>query len=159
MKTAVVYYSLDGNCALVAKELIKLLDADLIRLHTKDAKQRKGLAKLFWGCKLMMSRKNPPLQPYSFNPDAYDVIILGSPVWAASPASPICTFLAETGITGKKAAFFVTHAGGAGKVREKFRALLAGNEIIAEAGFKDPVKNFEEVKNLIADWVKGFEGM
>ena len=152
MKTAVVYFSLDGNCDFVAKELITLLNADLIRLHTVDEKRRKGLGKFFWGCKLMMSKKNPPLKPYSFNLAAYDLIILGAPVWAASPAPPIRTFLSETGITGKKIALFVTHAGKMGKALEEFRVLLAGNEIVAEADFNNPAKNSEEAKRHIADW-------
>ena len=154
MKTAVVYYSLDGNCAFAAKELIALLDADLIRLHTVDEKHRKGLGKFFWCCKLMMSKKNPPLKPYSFNQAAYDVIILGAPVWAASPAPPIRSFLSEAGISGKKTALFVTHAGGMGKALEEFRALLTGNEIIAEADFIAPAKNDEEVKRQVGEWVK-----
>ena len=152
MKTAVVYYSLDGNCAFVAKELIASLDADLIRLHTLDEKQRKGLGKFFWGCGKMLSKKNPPLKPYSFNPAAYDFIIVGAPVWAGSPAPPIRTFLAEAGIKGKKTAFFAAHAGSKGKAMEKFRALLAGAEITAESDFTDPLKNAEEVKKQIAEW-------
>ena len=156
MKTAVVYYSLDGNGAFVAKEIISLLNADLIRLHTADEKPRKGPAKFFWGCKLMFSKKNPPLKPYSFNPAAYDMVIIGAPVWAASPAPPVRTFLAEAGIAGKKVALFVTHGGSMGKALEKFHALLAGNDIVAEADFKDPAKNSEEAKGQIADWVKAF---
>ncbi|MCL2043904.1 MAG: flavodoxin [Treponema sp.] len=156
MKTAVVFYSLDGNCAFVAKELIALLDADLIRLHTADEKQRKGLTKGIWGFKLMFSKKNPPLKPYSFNPAAYDMVIIGAPVWAASPAPPVRTFLSEAEITGKKIALFVTHAGGKGKALEKFREMLAGNTIIAEADFNGPAKNSEDAKRQIGDWVKGF---
>ena len=156
MKTAVVYYSIDGNGALVAKELIALLNADLIRLHTADEKPRKGFVQFLWGCKMMLLNKNPPLKPYSFNPLAYDLIILGSPVWGASPAPPIRSFLAEAGLSGKKVAFYLTHTGSVGKAREKMWALLAGNNIISEADFLRPLENSEGVKQQLADWVKGF---
>ena len=155
MKTAVVFYSLNGNCSVIAKELKTLLNADVVRLHTTDEKNRKGLAKFFWSCKMMLSRKNPSLKPYTFDPAAYDRIVIGAPVWAGAPASPVRTFAAEAGITGKKIALFVCHAGGKGKALEKFQELFSGSDIIAEADFFNPVKNYEQVKQQAADWVKG----
>jgi len=157
MKTAVIFYSLDGNCAYAAEEIKSLLNADLIRLHTKDEKERSGISKFFWSCGAMFSR--PQLKPYSFDPSAYDLIILGAPVWAASPASPVKTFISKAGITGKKTALFVCHAGGKGKALEKFKALLAGNDIISVIDFLNPARNSgENVKRQIADWVNTIKG-
>ena len=154
MKVAVVYYSLDGNCKFIAEEIKTLLDADLVCLQTEDEKKRGKIGKLFWGCGMVFSHKNPPLKPYTFDPAAYDLIVFGAPVWAGSPAPPLRTFFSETGITGKKIALFVCHGGGKGKALEKFKTLLAGNEIIAETDFKEPAKTGgEEVKRQIADWV------
>jgi flavodoxin len=156
MKTAVVYYSLDGNCALVAEELKARLNADLISLHTKDEKKRGKMGKFFWGGGMVFFHKKPPLKPYTFDASAYDLIILGVPVWAGSPAPPIQTFISKAGITGKKIALFVCHGGGKGKAVKKFKSLLAGNEIVATADFIDPSKgNSENVKQKIADWAKG----
>ena len=157
MKIAVVYYSLDGNCSLVAEAIKNQCNADLIRLHTKDEKSRGKAASMFWGCGMVFFRKHPPLKPYAFDPSAYDLIILGAPVWAGRPAPPVRTFLSETGITGKKTAFFVCHAGGIGNAKNKFHALLAGNDVISEIDFQDPAKsNGEELKQKIVEWVKGF---
>jgi len=154
MKTAVVFYSLDGNCALVAQEIKTRLNADLIPLHTKDEKKRGKMGKFFWGGGMVFLNKKPPLKPYTFDPGAYDLIVIGVPVWAASPAPPVKTFLSETGIKNKKVAIFVCHAGGKGNALGKFKALLEGNEIAAAADFKEPAKGGEELKNQIADWVK-----
>ena len=157
MKTAVVFYSLDGNCDLVAKEIKSLLNADLIQLHTKNEKNRRGIIKFFWAIGMVLKKK-PPLKPYTFDPSAYDLIIIGAPVWASSPASPLRTFLSETPITGKKTAIFVCHAGGMGYGLEKFRAMLTGNTIIAEADFLNAVKtNKDELKQQIENWVKDFK--
>jgi flavodoxin len=158
MKTAVVYYSLDGNCAFVAEEVKSLINAELIRLQTKDEKKRYGFAKFFWGGGMVFRHKKPPLKPYTFNPAAYELIVIGAPIWAGSPAPPIQTFLAESGISGKKIALFVCHGGGKGKSLDIFKNLLAGNEIIAEADFVNAHKNSVEAKRQIADWVKGFQG-
>jgi len=162
MKIAVVYYSLNGSCALIAQEIKARLDADLIRLHTEDETTRKGrprsgFAKFFWAIGVMKGMKKAPLKPYTFAPADYDLIIIGAPVWAGSPARPISSFLAETGITGKKIALFVCHGGGAGKALEKFKTLLPGNDIVAEKDFIVPVKNSEKAGQQVADWVKGLQ--
>jgi len=158
MKIAVVYYSLNGNCAFIAEEIKSRLNADLIRLHTEGEKPRGGFAKFFWGIGVMLGIKKAPLKPYAFNPSAYDLIIIGTPVWAGAPARPIRAFLAETGITGKKIALFVCHNGGMGNALEKFKALLPGNDIDAEADFIVPVKNSENAKQQAADWAKDLQG-
>jgi flavodoxin len=157
MKTAVVFYSLDGNCGFVAEELKTLLNADLIQLYTQDEKKRGNFGKMLWGCGMVFSRKKPPLKPYAFDPEAYDLIIAGAPVWAGNPAPPLRTFVSQTAFTGKKVALFVCHAGGNGKALEKFKTIFAGNDIVGEKDF-NPAKDGEEVKRQIADWVKGFAG-
>jgi len=159
MKTAVVYYTLDGNCAIVAREIKDKLGADVIQLYTQDEKKRSMLGKMFWGGGMVFSGKKPPLKPYTFDPAAYELIVIGAPVWAGSPAPPILTFLSEAGITSKKIALFVCHGGGKGDALEKLKALFAGNDIIAEADFTNPAKgNGDEVGRQVADWVKKFGG-
>ena len=158
MKIAVVYFSLDGNCALVAEQIKTELNAELIQLYMQDDKKRRGFIKILWGGGMVFKHKKPPLKPYTFDPSAYDFIIIGAPVWAGSPAPPIQTFLSETDISGKKIALFVCHGGGKRKSLDILKALLSGNEIITEADFVDARKNSAEVKRQIADWVKGFEG-
>jgi flavodoxin len=158
MKTAVVFYSLNGSCAFVAEEIKAQLNADLIRLETKDEKKRGKAGKMIWGCFMTFFNKKPPLKPYSFDSSAYELIILGVPVWAGSPAPPIRTFLGETNLSGKKLAVFVCHAGGKGNSLGTFKKLLTGNNIVAEADFPEPSKNSETSKQKIADWVKNFKG-
>jgi flavodoxin len=131
-----------------------LLNADLIQLHTQDEKKRGNFGKMLWGCGMVFSRKKPPLKPYTFDPAAYDLIIIGAPVWAGSPAPTFRTFVSQTAFTGKKVALFVCHGGGKGDALGKLKTLFAGNEIVAETDFVTPAKN-NEAKRLIADWVKG----
>jgi flavodoxin len=154
MKTAVIFYSLDGNCSLVAEEIKTKLNSDLIQLQLKNEKKRRGFFKILWGGGLVFSGKKPPLKPYTFDPSSYDLIIIGAPVWASFPAPPIKTFISEAGITGKKIALFVCHAGGKEDALEKFKALLPGNEIVSEADFISPAKKGnEDTKKQITDWV------
>jgi len=163
MKTAVVYYSLSGNCAFIAEELKARLDADLLRLHTEKETTRKGgnrrgPARFLWGIGVMLGIIKAPLKPYVFDPALYDLIIIGAPVWGGSPARPIRDFLNKAVITGKKTAFFVCHAGGEKNALDELKALLPGNIITDEKSFVNPVKAGENLKQQVADWVKGMQG-
>jgi flavodoxin len=155
MKTAVVFYSYDGHCAFVAEQIKALLHADLVRLHTKDEKRRAGFAKYFWGGSQVFMHTKPALKPYVFDPAAYDLIIIGAPVWAASPAPPVRTFLSEAKLSGKKTALFLCHAGGKGNALDKFREMLSGNTITGATDFINPgAGNPEAATRQIGDWLK-----
>jgi len=158
MKTAIIYYSLDGNCALVAKTIKDALNADIFEIKTVDKKKRRGIAKLAWGGFQVIMKKKPELEPLSVDINNYDLIILGSPVWAASPAPAIVSFLDKNKITGKKVALFCCHGGGKGKTFDKFKALLPGNTFAAEIDFCNPANTAKAesipVKPRIDEWVK-----
>jgi flavodoxin len=159
MKTVVVYYSYDGNCAFIAKQLKSQLNADIVALETADEKKRTGLAKYAWGGSQVFMRKKPALKPYNFDPAAYDLIVLGTPVWAGSPSPAIVSFLSRTKIAGKRIALFICHAGGRGKAMEKFEALLPGNTIAGKIDFINPARGDpEEALKKTAEWVKTIGG-
>jgi flavodoxin len=155
MKTAIVYYSYEGNCARIAELLRAEFNADLIALQTVDGKVRKGLAKYAWGGAQVFMKKLPALKPCQFEPAAYDLIILGAPVWAGSPAPPLQSFLTQTKISGKRAALYCCHLGGIGKALEKMRVLLPGNTIAGSIDFINPsAGNEQEIKRKIAEWAQ-----
>ena len=155
MKTAVIYYSFGGNCTLIAEHIKTILNADLFEIKIADDKKRAGFANFLHGMALMFKKPEP--LPLSVDISAYDLIILGAPVWGGSPASPIVSFLNTTKINGKNTAYFCSHAGNKGKTFEKFRALLSGNVIAGEIDFKKPAEQeSESLKEKIAEWVKSF---
>jgi flavodoxin len=135
MKALVVYYSLDGSTARVAEWVQKYLGADALALKLADRRQRQGLFKLLWGVAMVLGKKQPPLMPYEADLSPYDLIVLGTPVWASIPAPPLATFLAQTPVTGKKVAVFCCHGGGKGTALETLKAMLPGNTIVGEADF------------------------
>jgi flavodoxin len=153
MKTLVVYYSYEGNSALVAAELKKAAGADILELKTEDDKARTGLAKYFWGGQQVFTHAQPKLKPYTVSIEGYDLIIIGGPVWAGSPAPALQSFLAETKISGKKLGLFVCHGGGKGKALDKLKALLPGNTIAGEIDFVNPGKQDRgAVAKQIGEW-------
>jgi flavodoxin len=155
MKTAVIYYSYWGNCALVAEILKTELSADVFRIETLDDKKRKGISLLFWGGSQVFMGKKPLLKPLSLDIGAYDLIVLGTPVWASTPAPALASFLSKNSITGKKIALFCCHGGGKGNALDKFKTLLSGNTVIGEIDFRNPAKmDSAELKQKISEWAK-----
>ena len=154
MKVSVVFYSYDGNCAFAARQIGKLLNADIVQVQTIDEKKRRGVFKMIWGVMQVMSKKLPPLKPVDFDAAAYDLVILGAPVWASSPAPAMKAFLAQTKISRKKIALFLCHAGGMGDAMDKFKKLLTDNTVVSEIDFNSPVKNAENAIQQIETWVK-----
>jgi flavodoxin len=155
MKTAVIYYSFEGNSDLIAKQLGQELKADVFKLETVDRKQRKGFAKYAWGGSMVVMHKKPPLKPFDIDAASYDLIIFGFPVWAAAPAPPLNTFLSQVKITGKKIALFCCHAGGKGAALDKLKAQLPGNEFVGEIDFLNPAQQEEAViADKVKEWAK-----
>ncbi|MDR2110554.1 MAG: NAD(P)H-dependent oxidoreductase [Spirochaetaceae bacterium] len=159
MKSVVIYYSHDGNCAMIAERIKAAAKADIIQLRTEDTKRRRGLVKYLWGGGQVAAKKKPALRPYTVTIDSYDLIFIGTPVWAASPAPALNSFLAQTRIANKKTALFCCHAGAKGKVFEKLRAALSENTIAGEIDFINPAKqDRREVMEKVDEWVKRILG-
>jgi flavodoxin len=131
VKTLIVYFSLDGNCALAARALEKAIAStgavQSLRLELAKPPRVKGFLKILWGISLASSKRPPKLKPYAMNLADYDTIVIGTPVWAGGPTPVIKNFLAEHPFSEKKVAFFACHAGGLGKTFEALKALVEGN--------------------------------
>ena len=140
MKTAIVYYSLSGNTKYAAEKMAQALGADLIPLVPKKTYPDSGFKKFFWGGKSALMGEKPALELYTFQADAYDCVILGTPVWAGTIAPPLRTFIADHQITlqGKRLAVFACCSGGPGKVMEKARKALDVDTLAAELILIDP---------------------
>jgi flavodoxin len=141
MKKIVIFYSLEGNTRLIAENIAKTLEADLLELKPKKEIASKGFTKYFWGGKAAMMKTKPELLPLDKDPQHYDVLFIGTPVWAFTYAPPLNTFFTANSFSGKKIALFCCHSGGKGKIFEKMKAALQDNQILGEIDFRDPLKN------------------
>jgi len=146
MKTLIVYYSFEGNTKLLATKMSEASGADIMELKLVKEMKSKGFMKYFWGGKAALMQKKPKLEPLEYNFDDYDRIIFGTPVWAGTFAPPFNTIFTDYKIKNKEVAFFCCHAGGMGKVFNKFKKQLPNNNIIGELETNDPLKTGEEAK-------------
>ena len=141
MKTAIVYYSMSGNTEFTAGRLAEGLDADLIGIRPEKAYPDKGFRKFLWGGKSAAMAETPKLAPYDFDPDKYDRIVIGFPVWAWTVAPPVRAFALEQkeALRGKRIAAFACQSGNGGeKALEKLRACLDCPGFIASMVLIDP---------------------
>jgi flavodoxin len=150
MRTLIVYYSFDGNTKFIAEIIAKTIKADLLELKPKEEITR-GPLKHLWGGRQVMMKEKPELFSFDKNPDDFDVIYIGTPVWAFNYAPAINAFLSKTELKRKKIALFCCHGGTPGNTIAKMRELLKkDNEILGEISFKEPLTNEKEKNEEVA---------
>lgn len=69
-------------------------------------------------CRRAFYRKKAKINPVKSDFSGYDLICLGSPVWAFAPVPAMNTFLdLATGLSGKQVVLFTTYGSGTGNER------------------------------------------
>ncbi len=147
-KSLVIYYSLEGNVEFVAKELAEELGADTFRVETVKDYPKKGLFKYFHGGKDVVFNTLPELKRAIPDVSSYELIVIGTPVWASRPAAPLNTVFASVDFSGKKVAAFCSSASGVeGKTFEVIVEKSRGvQSLCASMSLKNPIKNAEAAK-------------
>ncbi|MGE5628095.1 MAG: flavodoxin family protein [Solirubrobacterales bacterium] len=152
MKKLVVFYSFEGNTKYISENIAKALDADILELKpVKDIKNN-GFMKYVWGGKQVVTGSKPELTNISVNFNDYDIIFMGTPVWAFSFSPAFNTFFSEYKITGKKIALFCCDGGNKGKTFTNMRTMLSGNDVLGEIEFQEPIKGNEEKAKKAVEW-------
>lgn len=102
MKSAVVFYSLDGNTRAVAKEISKKFGAEIFEL--KETKQRQSGSKSFMkaGFQALFGIKTKLKNTYYDDLRNCGMIYLGTPIWAGKAAPAINSFVSGLEAKGKK---------------------------------------------------------
>lgn len=101
----VVHYSLGGTTAKVAADIAAALDADSAVIE--DAVRRQGPFKFLRAVLEAVACGLPTIHG-PFNVSDYPLVILGTPVWAGSMASPMRSFLVAHQRELRHVAYFCT---------------------------------------------------
>ena len=123
----VAYYSLTGKTERIANAIADASGGTLYRIevdkaYPTDSKERRAILE-----QEIEENYLPPLKSTGINPEKYDIIFLGSPVWANHISQPVKSFLAKYKLSGKTVIPFVTHSGGGrGKSFQDVASLCAG---------------------------------
>ena len=104
----VVFYSRSETTAAVARRLADALDADCARLQEADDRRRAGAVGFLRCLADVIGNRAANLRPTARSPSAYDVVVLGTPVWAGRASTPVSTWLARHAHELRATAFFCT---------------------------------------------------
>lgn len=135
INTLVVFYSRTGRTRALAHAIAESLHADLEELAIvgESPGRRSYLHCVLDG--LLGGHVDLALPRH--NPNAYDVVVIATPVWSGSVSSPVRTYLAAQDGRLRRVAFAVTAAGGsARRVYAQLRR-LAGLTPIATMAIPD----------------------
>jgi len=154
MKNLVVYYSLDGNTRYIAENIASAIGADILELKPVSDIKNNKFTKYLWGGRQVVMGKKPELEKISVNPQEYDTIFIGTPVWAFSCSPAINTFISEFEIRAKKLAFFICDGGSKGKTFSNMRERLIDNTILGELELTEPIKGNEDKAAQARKWAK-----
>jgi len=147
-KILVVYYSRTGNTQKIALELIRKLGAD--KEDLADLKDRKmGIMAWLISGKDAIRKKMTKIR-YKEDPSKYDLVVIGTPVWAWTIPPAVRTYLSENKF--KKVAFFCTNGGQYGKTFTEMEKLsqkpIATLDLldkkVRESNFKEELNEFCE---------------
>lgn len=153
MKGLIVYFSRTGRTRRVAEAIQALTGFDIEEI--KEAKGRGG--PIGWLKSGMESTRKmlPQIEALQHDQASYDLVVIGTPIWASNMSSPVRAYVTKYGSEIKKAALFCT---GDGDNPEKaFTSIieLLGKEPIATMGLIGEEREGEaatqRIKVFVAD--------
>lgn len=124
----VAYFSATGNTKGVAQHLQAVLDADLYEIVPQEPYTSDDLNYSNDNCRANQEQNDPTARPSISgtleNPDRYDVVFLGYPIWWGKAPKILCTFLESYDFEGVTIVPFCTSgSSGIGGSLEELQAL------------------------------------
>jgi len=149
----IVYYSRTGKTRMVAEKLGATLGADVEEI--REAKSRGGVAGFWGGVKDALFKRKAELAS-EHTAEGRKAVVLGMPVWAASPPPAIRQYVQAVDLKGKKLFAFCTMDSSGGKGTLSKLAEMAGDELLETLELKKPDKDsrLDEKLNDFANRIK-----
>ncbi len=150
-RTLVVYYSRTGTTQKVAEQIADALGCEIEALV--GAKSRTGGVGWMSAAKDAAMRRATEIKPVSHDPAEYELVVIGTPVWAFTMSCAVRTYLQQHRDRLPDVAFFLTTGGSGIKGTFEHMQELAGREPIATLGLrmKDVLKgrHTDELKAFV----------
>lgn len=148
----VVYYSRTGTTERIANEIAEALNCDIEKLY--DLKKRNGIMGYIASGRDAVKRNLALINQIENDPTEYDLVIIGSPVWASTMSSAARTYIINGKTKFKNLAFFTTSGGpGNEKVFDEFRKMTGKKTVpylnlcrrdIKSGEYKNKIKIFTD---------------
>jgi flavodoxin len=133
MKILVAYYSRTGTTRTVGEALAKELGAD--RDEIVDLKKRTGLRPIRFliAGRDAMARKLTDIR-FERPAEEYDLVVIGTPVWAGRITPAVRTYLSSQRLEGKRVAFFCTNEFSHEGVFEEMKKMIPNSIFVGALG-------------------------
>ncbi|MFA6320534.1 MAG: flavodoxin [Candidatus Omnitrophota bacterium] len=151
MKTLITYYSYSGHTDRISRMFGKIMESKG-EVHVQRLKPTNEIKGFIGQCLAAQKGSRAILgQGVKFDASSYDLVIIGSPVWAFAPVPAINTFLENlTGLKNKRVIVLLTSGSGMG-VKKCFKNIRAVLE--AKGASKIEEINIPDRKNQDNDFV------
>lgn len=139
----IVYYSQTGATKEVAWLINEFLNADVQGLYPNDPYPDDYDATIKrWRQEMEEGKRVEINNPLAVDPQDYEIIFLGFPIWGGSYPPPVATFLEDYSLKGKKIVTFATFGSG---------GLESATADVAKAQPESDVKAGYGVRNIRVD--------
>jgi len=152
MKILIAYYSRTGTTKAVAEHLAQQLGADVDEIV--DLQERLGPVNYMRAARAAKGLKTTEIQ-YEKNPEDYDVIVIGTPIWWNNLPPAPRTYLSSFDLRGKKVAFFITSQSEEREnVFSQLRELTIGADVLGTFGVLQKVVKSEDYSEALATFLE-----
>jgi flavodoxin len=146
----IVFFSRSGVTRSIALALAKLLDADVEQIT--EARGRAGPFGYLRSLVEALKQRPANIEPPTRNVGSYDLVVIGTPIWAASVSSPVRAYLAMNRAGLPQIAFFCSLGGrGSESAFEQMR-VLSGRTLLAECAITAREAQHGEHSDRIAEY-------
>jgi len=121
VKALIAYYSRTGTTKKVAERVSTLLEGDVEEIH--DLTDRSGVIGWLRAGRDASSKKLTALEKVKNDPAAYDIVVIGTPIWSRTVSTPIRTYISQYKESFKKVAFFSVEGGTGGNPFDEMESL------------------------------------
>lgn len=129
MKKLTVYYSYGGNTKSIAEKIHKQVGGAIVSIQTAFPYTGSYDEIVDQGQKEIENGFMPEIKPLAENPEDYDTIILGTPVWWYTFAPAVKTFLHDYRLSGKTIYPFATNGGWIGHTFKDLEKVCKGAKV------------------------------
>jgi flavodoxin len=150
LKSLVVYYTRTGNAKFVADLIASQLGSDIEEII--DKKSRGGPLGWVSAGKDSTQEKETEIAQIKLSPTNYDLVIIGTPIWAWRPTPAIRTYIKQNDLSGKKIAFFFTMDNAPKEAVERAKALIPNSTFVSHLLLAKALKNKEETEKKVIEW-------
>jgi hypothetical protein len=135
MKILIVFYSRSGCTRRAAQELAAQLGADTEEL--RETADRSGAKGYLLAGRDAMQKRPAVLLPTVRQPGEYDLVVVGTPVWAFTMCPAVRTWLLREAGALRQVAFLCTQGGSGAERAMRHMAEIAGHPPVATLVLRD----------------------